>query len=230
MKKILLPLAVLAILCGLVLSQPRSAFADGTCSNLNQSLSSYQSQGCAYWGQNYFGKSANDNVHLNVLTAGLTGNVDTAVQQAMGAWNTAPENIALREVTSGHWSNEVQVSATYGANWPGLSLNFSNSCGSAWAVGDSGTKTVWLNQYVLNSCMNSSGNWTALAWVIAHEFGHTFGLAHNSSTTYGYQLMKPGVIVVGTPQTMDVATTNAIYPWSASYGYNTVTCATRNAC
>ena len=118
-----------------------------------------------------------------------TGSWATALDQAANLWNNAvgPANLTKTTTTSSRNMEVRAETTTASAFWTGVTRKASATGAQTTFPGC--TFNLWTSkdmEIVLNiPLMNSLGySSTQIMGVAAHEFGHAFGLAHNSAVKF----------------------------------------------
>ena len=203
-QKSLLILGILTAAVGLQVQFSGPVFAYGTCGPSTQTTKlQYTNMGCIYTSPKWFSQASQQNAHIKLVFSGtILSKLVNDFTTGANSWTTAGGHVDFSTSCSNCGSNVVTVTQT-------------TDCTQGWwGQGDSVAHTV-----VLNACY-SSGSDTIWQGIVAHELGHTMGLAHNRWNNGGSLMFgcdSPGqfsdcVIHVYTPQTVDVDILNTIFP------------------
>jgi hypothetical protein len=202
-RKSLLILALLSAAIGLQAHFSGAALAAGSCGPSSQTTKlQYTNAGCIYTNPVWFSQAYQQNAHIKLVFNGVDSKLVHDFTAGANLWTNAGGHVDFSTSCSNCGNNTVTVTQTY-------------DCSQGWwGQGDSGKHTV-----VLNTCYESGSDST---WqgVIAHELGHTMGLAHNRWNNGGALMFGcdyPGqysdcIIHLYTPQPVDVDILNAIFP------------------
>ena len=126
----------------------------------------------------------------------------TILDNGRGAWNSSSANVSISTSSS---SNNTLEAANYSDTWYGLNTQTYNT--------STGYTTKFVIKVNARTISNDATNFSNFAKsTVAHEFGHSFWLCDNPSTTSS-SLMKHSRDrnTMTTPQTFDINNVNAKY-------------------
>ncbi|HLW03633.1 MAG TPA: hypothetical protein VKT82_33610 [Ktedonobacterales bacterium] len=204
LRKLFVMLAVLVVGLGIQLHTAGVAFAYGTCSPSSQTTKlQYTNMGCIYTNPVWFYQTPGNYAHVKLsFDSSVPSKLVTDLKIGANDWTNAGGHVDFSTTCTDCGNNLVSVSAV-------------NDCSVGWwGQGDSVAHTVKLNLCYL------SGKDTVWQGLIAHELGHTMGLAHNRWNNGGALMFGcdyPGqfsdcIIHLYTPQPVDVDILNTIFP------------------
>jgi hypothetical protein len=203
-RKALAIIALAAVALGAYFAMPQRARA-ASWQNCGPYLSLYDYQvtyGCAYNTTAPYWQGSGDFVYINVYINpnSIPSYIANDVQAAIDNWNDSGAHVRLSTTST---INVGNLLAIYGTN---QGYNFQTSCstsgawGQSWGGGSNLYHTVWLDNMIFG-CGYSTAVWSGL---IAHEMGHTMGLAHNNynnGEVYMRMYTYPAKLRDGSPMT-----------------------------
>lgn len=199
--KVAMILAICAGVFGMQSHLALPALADGSCGP-GQNFQQYSNEGCAYATVQPYTISNDGYVYINVYIDPSVSAIQSQVVAGMNAWSNAV-NVRFTQVSSAPSANSNGLTIT--AEYDGIGSPACNTVwGHSWDGGSGDYHVVKLNASLFP--YGCSG-WPGL---VAHEMGHSMGLAHNSYNN-GYELMYSSYIKVQTPQSADISVWNSIY-------------------